>query len=160
MMLSREESSYASRPYPAYRRRQASQAPSGSRVEGGTAPTRIHLVIRGCDLSYAEPTARRSTLGLLALAAAAISAVGIAIILIGIAFDIEGAQEGEQGPIIFPIAWFSYLLGGLAAIVLGAIAFVVGRRRNEKGTKRAGLIALAWAVIAVIIFIVSVAATS
>jgi hypothetical protein len=51
----------------------------------------------------------------LALVAAAISALGIAIILFGIAFDIEGAEEGEEGRAIFDVAWVSYLLGGIAA---------------------------------------------
>ena len=103
-------------------------------------------------------TSRRSTVAWLALAAAAISAVGIAIILLGIAFDIEGAEEGEEGgSAIFDIAWFSYLLGGIAALVLGAAAFVLGRRRNEAGTERAGLIALAYVAIAVIIFVIAAA---
>ena len=102
-------------------------------------------------------SSRRSPLAWLALAAAAISALGIAIILFGIALDIEGAEEGEEGSAIFEVAWFSYLLGALAALVLGAATFIVGRRRNEAGTKRAGLIALAYVAIAVVIFVIAAA---
>ena len=107
------------------------------------------------DLEYAEPTSRRSTLALLALAAAAISALGIVVILIGIALDIEGAREGEEGSVIFPIAWFGFLLGGIAAAILGALAYARGRGRNEQGTKRSGLIALAWVAVALVIFLVA-----
>ena len=108
-------------------------------------------------MSYSEPASRRSTLGWLALAAAAISALGIAIILIGIAFDIEGAREGEEGSVIFEIAWFSFLLGGIGALGLGAAAFLLGRRRAEPATERAGLIALIYTAVAVVIFIVAAA---
>jgi hypothetical protein len=99
---------------------------------------------------------RRSTLGWLALAAAAISALGLIILLIGIAFDIEGAREGEEGPVIFSIAWVSYLIGGLGALVLGGIAYATGRSRNDAATKQSGLIALAYAAIAVVVFVVAV----
>ena len=102
-------------------------------------------------------TSRRSTLAWLALAAAAISALGIAIILFGIAVDIEGAEEGEDGRAIFDLAWISYLLGGLAALVLGAAALLLGRRRNEAGTQRAGLVALVYVAIALIIFVIAAA---
>jgi LPXTG-motif cell wall-anchored protein len=91
----------------------------------------------------------------LTVAAAAVSAVGIAIILIGIAFDIEGAQEGEAGPAIFGVAWISYLLAGIAALILGAAALVVGRRRNDPATTRAGIIALGYVVLAIIIFMIA-----
>ena len=100
----------------------------------------------------------RSTVGSLALAAAATSAIGIAIILLGIAFDIEGAEEGEETSgfrVIFDIAWLSYLLGAIAALALGIAALVIGRRRGERGTARAGTIALGWVVIAVLIAVIA-----
>lgn len=56
---------------------------------------RGYLLLEGTAVSsYPETRDRRSTLGTLALAAAAISLAGIVIILVGIALDIEGAQEG------------------------------------------------------------------
>ncbi len=108
-------------------------------------------------MSHPQTRDRRSTGAWLALAAAAISAIGIAIILIGIAFDIEGAEEGEEGSFIFSIAWFSFLFGAIAALILGAIAFVFGRRRNERITRRAGLIALGYVAVAVVIFVIAAA---
>ncbi len=100
-------------------------------------------------------TRGRSPLAWLALAAAAISALGIAVILVGIALDIEGAQEGEEGSVIFGIAWISYLLGAIAALVLGAVALALGRRRGERETERAGTIALGYFLVALVVFVVA-----
>lgn len=105
-------------------------------------------------MSHPEPNRRRSTLAWVTLAAAAISALGLIVLLVGIAFDIEGAQEGEEGPAIFELAWLSFLLGGLVSLVLGAVCFVLGRGRDEAGTRRAGLVALAYAAIAVVVFVI------
>ena len=110
--------------------------------------------------SYSQTRDERSMLGLLALAAAAISLVGIAIIMVGIVLDIEGAREGEEGYMIFEIAWVSFLLGGIGALVLGAIAFMLGRKRNERQTERAGVLALGYAAVAVVIFIIAAVLSS
>ena len=102
---------------------------------------------------------RRSPLASLAIAVAAISAIGIAIILIGIAFDIEGAEEGEETGgwrVLFEIAWWSFFFGAIASLVLGVAAFLLGRRNNEPETARAGKIALGWFAIAVVIFVIAV----
>ena len=111
-------------------------------------------------MSYPESRKGRSALGWLALAAAAISALGIAIILVGIALDIEGAQEGEDGSVIFEIAWVSFMLGGIAALVLGATAFLLGRKRHERQTERAGRLALGYAAIAILIFLIAAVVSS
>ena len=100
---------------------------------------------------------RRSTIATLALAATVISAVGLAILLVGIAFDIEGASEGEDTSgwrVIFDIAWLSWLFGSLAALVTGAIAYWVGRKNDDAGTSRIGLIALGWFVVSLVIFLI------
>ena len=99
----------------------------------------------------------RSSWARLALIATAISAAGLAILLVGIAFDIEGAREGEEGPAIFGVAWVSYLFGGIAALVTGAVALALGRRRNDPGTSRAGMIAFGYAVIAIVVFVIAAA---
>jgi hypothetical protein len=100
-------------------------------------------------------TERRSSLATTALAAAAVSALGIIIILIGIALDIEGAREGEEGSVIFEIAWIAFLLGAIASLILGAAALLVGRRGDDRGAARAGRIALGWFVISILIFVVA-----
>jgi uncharacterized membrane protein len=101
---------------------------------------------------------RRSLLGSLAILVAAISAIGIVVILIGIAFDIEGAQEGEETGgwrVLFEIAWWSFFFGAIASLILGLAAFLMGRRRGEPETARAGKIALGWFALAVVIFVIA-----
>ncbi len=98
---------------------------------------------------------RRSLVGTLALAAAVIAAVALAILLVGVAFDIEGAEEGEDTSgwrVIFAIAWVSWLVASLAALVTGAIAYFVGRSRREPETTRNGVIALAVFVVSLVVF--------
>jgi len=105
-----------------------------------------------------EPSARthrRTPLATTALAAAAVSALGIIIILVGIVLDIEGAREGEEGSVLFEIAWGAFLLGAIASLILGVAALLVGRRRDEPGTARAGTIALGWFMISIVIFVVA-----
>jgi hypothetical protein len=111
----------------------------------------------------AEPSARtrgRTPLATTALAVAAASALGIIIILVGIVLDIEGAREGEEGSVVFEIAWGAFLLGAIASLILGVAALLVGRRRADPGTARAGSIALGWFVIAVLIFVVAAVLSS
>jgi hypothetical protein len=111
----------------------------------------------------ATSTRRRSALGSLALAVAAISAIGIAIIFIGIGLDIEGAREGEETGdwrVIFDIAWFTFFFGAIASLVLGLAAFLIGRRRAEADTARAGSIALGWFAVAVLIFVIGAVLSS
>lgn len=103
---------------------------------------------------------RRTPLASLAIAVAAISAIGIVVILIGIALDIEGAREGEEGSVIFEIAWWSFFFGAIASLVLGLAALLLGRRRADSDTARAGSIALGWFGVAVVIFLVGSILTS
>ena len=110
-----------------------------------------------------QPAARtrgRTPLAWVTTLAAAISALGIVIILIGLALDIEGAREGEEGSVIFEIAWWAFFFGAIASLVLGLIAYFVGRRTGEPGTARAGRLALVWFGIAVVIFLIASVLTS
>ena len=100
-------------------------------------------------------TRGRSLLATLALAVTAISVLGIIIIFIGLLFDIEGAREGDEDVLIFNISWLSFFFGAIASLILGAAALVVGRRRAEPDTARAGTIAVGWFVIALVIFVLS-----
>ena len=98
---------------------------------------------------------RRTALASLALAAAAVSALGIVVILIGLLLDIEGAREGEEGSVIFEVAWWSFFFGAIASLVLGLAAFLVGRRNGDGSTASAGRTALIWFGVAVAIFLIA-----
>ena len=52
------------------------------------------------------------------------------------------------------------MLGGIAALVLGATAFVLGRKRHERETQRAGLLALGYAAAAVVVFLIAAVLSS
>jgi hypothetical protein len=106
-------------------------------------------------MSSPEQPRGRSALAWVTLAVAAISALGLVILLVGIVFDIEGAREGEEGPVIFNIAWLSFLLGGIAALALGAVSFFLGRSRRDAGTRQAGLVALGYAAVAIVVFVIA-----
>ena len=97
---------------------------------------------------------RPSAVGRVAIAASVISFLGLLILLIGDIANIEGAKEDEEGPVIFDIAWISFSVGALIALVAGLIAFVQGRSRGDAGTKRAGQLALIYFVVAVLLLIV------
>ena len=111
-------------------------------------------------MERANQARERTPIGWAALAAAAISAIGIAIILVGLLFDMQGAREGDEDVLVFNMAWLSFLFGAIAAGILGAVALALGRRRSEPGTRRAGLTALAWFVVALAIFLVAAVLTS
>lgn len=102
----------------------------------------------------------RSPLAWITTFVAAASALGILVILVGLLFDMEGAREGEEGSVVFEVAWWAFFFGAIAALVLGLVAFFAGRRNADPATTRAGRIALIWFGIAVVIFLVASVLTS
>ena len=100
---------------------------------------------------------RRSTLGYIALATTAISAIGLAILLIGDLAGVEGANEGEEGRAIFDIAWVAFFFCGIAALVSGLVAFFLGTRRGDRRTRRDGSIALAYCALALVLAVLATA---
>lgn len=99
-------------------------------------------------------SAGRSTIASIALALAAISALGFLVLAVGNLAGIEGAGEGEDSSLVFSIAWFAFTLGGVAALVTGVIALVTGSRSRNAQTRRAGVIAVAYVVAAIAAFVV------
>ncbi len=99
-------------------------------------------------------SARRSTIASIALALAAVSALGFLILAVGNLAGIEGAGEGEDSSLVFSIAWFAFTLGGIAALVTGLIAVVTGSRSGDRETRRAGVMAVAYVVVASVAFVV------
>ena len=93
---------------------------------------------------------RRSWLGWIAIVATAISAIGLVVLIVGDIANAQGADEDEEGYVIFDIAWVSFFLAGCVALLSGVAAYLVGRTRGDARTRRDGLIALAYCVIAAI----------
>lgn len=93
---------------------------------------------------------RRSVLGTVALAAATISAIAFAALLVGALAGMEGFQEGESATLLGTVLWFTFMIGAIVALVFGAVAFLGGRAKGRAGDQRAGLLALGWCVIAVL----------
>lgn len=98
---------------------------------------------------------RRSTIGWLALTLVAISALGMIVLIVGDIAGIEGAQEGEEGWWGFTVAWIAFSLGGIAALLTGAVAFFLGRRSGDDRTQTAGLVALGYFVLAVVVLLIA-----
>jgi len=94
---------------------------------------------------------RPSVIGRVAIAASVASFIGFLILFVGNIAGIEGAEEGEDGSVIFDIAWICFSLGAIIALITGLLAFFQGRRRGHEGTKRAGRLALMYFALAVVI---------
>jgi hypothetical protein len=94
-----------------------------------------------------------STVGKIALVATAGSAVSLVIMMVAGWMGIQGAREGEEGPVIFNVLWVLFLLGGVTALVSGIVAVVQGSREGTDATRNAGLIAAGYAVVAVLLVI-------
>lgn len=52
------------------------------------------------------------------------------------------------------------MLGGIGALVFGAAAFLLGRKRHERKTERARLVALGYAAAAVVISLIAAVLSS
>jgi len=101
----------------------------------------------------AAPTTspERSTLGTIALALTVLSVLGFLVLAIGDIADWKGFSEAEDdSSAAADTAWSVFALGGILALVTGIIAWVRGRARRL-GDVRAGQIAVAWFVLAIVI---------
>jgi hypothetical protein len=94
--------------------------------------------------------ARRSVVGTIALLLAAVSALGLAALLIGDLVGADGFEDTESSTLAAR-SWVSFLLGGILALVTGVVAWLLGRNRGRSGDIQAGEIAVGWFVLAVVI---------
>jgi hypothetical protein len=102
-----------------------------------------------------EGASRRSGIGTIALGLAALSALGLVVLIVGQIAGIEGAREGEQSVLVFDIAWLIFFVAGVATLITGLIALFLGRRDSKGPTARAGMIALAYVVLAVVVVLIA-----
>jgi hypothetical protein len=79
------------------------------------------------------------------------------VLAIGSIAEWKGFSEDEDDNSVFAdIVWTTFALGGLIALVLGIVAWIRGRARALADDVRAGQMAVAWAVVAIILsFIVA-----
>lgn len=94
--------------------------------------------------------AHRSALGTIALLLTVISVLGLAALLIG---DVVGARgfAGTESTALADTSWVAFSLGGILALVMGIVAWLLGRNRGRSGDIQAGKIAVGWFVLAALI---------
>ena len=97
-------------------------------------------------------TTGRSVFGTLALALTAVSIVGFVVLAIGSIADWRGfSEDPSDNSALADIVWSTFALGGILALVVGIVAWMRGRSQRVLGDVRAGQIAVAWVVLAVIL---------
>ena len=100
-------------------------------------------------------TSARSALGTLALALTAVSILGFVLLAIGSIADWKGFSEDPDDNSTFAdLVWTTFALGGILALVTGAVAWVRGRRRPAPGDVSAGQMAVGWVVVAIILSVI------
>jgi hypothetical protein len=110
----------------------------------------------GVDPSTTDrPTGGRSTLGTLALALTIVSIIGLVLLVIGSIADWKGfSDDPDDNSTFADTVWITFALGGLLALLTGAIAWIRGRSRGLLGDVQAGQMAVGWVVVAVIINVI------
>lgn len=88
-----------------------------------------------------------------------ISVLGFLVLVIGDVAGIEGADEGEEGSFVFDIAWVSFSLGAIIALVAGVVALLKGHRSHRADEERAGKIGIGYFLLAVIITAITASLT-
>ena len=100
-------------------------------------------------------TSGRSALGTLALALTALSIVGFVLLAIGSIADWKGFSEDPDDNSTFAdVVWSTFALAGILALITGVVAWIRGRSHGLLGDVRAGQIAVAWVVIAIVLSVI------
>ncbi len=97
---------------------------------------------------------RRSIWRTVAVVVTGISIIAFVGLMIGALASLEGFEEGEDATVLGTIAWFGFSLGAVAALITGLIAFLLGRREHRATDRRAGQIAIAWFLFAVLAVVI------
>lgn len=102
------------------------------------------------ELEYPARSERTkaSTWGVAPVALALTSIIGLAMLLI-----LEAADYGEGG-VWDDVFWLMFSLGGIVALLTGAAAYVVGRKRRDRQAMRMGMVGPAWFVVAILIVVI------
>ena len=102
-------------------------------------------------------TGGRTALGTLVRVLTILSIIAFVILAIGSIAEWKGfSEDADDNSVFADVVWTTFALGGLLALVLGIVAWVRGRARGLADDVRAGQMAVAWVVVAIILsFIVS-----
>ena len=97
-------------------------------------------------------TTRGSMLGQIALVATVLSLAGMVIQLVGSAMEADGFTDvAASQSALADIAWLTFAVGGLLALGTGIAAWARGRTSGSVFDVRAGQVAVAYVVIALLL---------
>jgi formate-dependent nitrite reductase membrane component NrfD len=99
-------------------------------------------------------TEKASVLARIAIATTVLSIAGMAALFIGSAMGANGFTD-DTSSAAANIAWLCFSVGALVALATGIAALVRGRLRRSRPDLRAGMIAVAYFVIAAAIVVVT-----
>jgi heme/copper-type cytochrome/quinol oxidase subunit 2 len=92
---------------------------------------------------------RAASWGVIPVALALASAVGVIVLVV-----LGAAGYDDKDGVWDDVSWVMFSLGGILALLAGAVAYVVGRRRRDGQAMRMGLVGAAWIVIALLIVVI------
>jgi hypothetical protein len=105
-------------------------------------------------------TTGRTGLGTAALVLAAISALGLLLMIGGDLAGVQGFSGDSDSTLLADATWVVFAVSGVLALVVGAAAWVLGRRHSRPGDVRAGQAALAYVLLALVVTAIGVAVTT
>jgi hypothetical protein len=105
-------------------------------------------------------TTGRTGLGTAALVLAAVSALGLLVMIVGDLAGVEGFSGDSASTGLADATWLVFAVSGLLALVVGGVAWALGRRHSRPGDVRAGQAALAYVVLAIVVTAIGVALTT
>lgn len=106
------------------------------------------------DITESRDLRRRSILGTSAIAVAVISALAFIGLVVGALAGMKGFEEGEDATLVGSVLWVTFSIGAIVALIVGLIAFFVGRGKHRNADRRAGLLAIGWFAVAVLAIVV------
>ena len=100
-------------------------------------------------------TRERTTLATIVLGVTALSALGFIVSMIGHFANWKGFDDGGESTAAGDTFWLLYFFGGIAALVLGLVALAKAWRNGPASERRAGQLAVAYAVVSIVLIVVA-----
>jgi hypothetical protein len=99
-------------------------------------------------------TRERTTLATIVLAVTGLSAIGFVGSVVGHLAGWKGFDNGGESTAAGDTFWLLYFLAGIAALVLGVVALAKAWGRGPASERRAGLMAVGYVVVSIVVVIV------